>query len=331
MAATGVAMADDGGERTARAVAPDPAAAPAIEFRDVTKSYGPVRALDGLDLRVRRGEIFGFLGPNGAGKTTAIRILVDLLRPDRGTVSVLGFDAQEAGVEVRRRTGYLAADRQLYEQLTAQQLFDYVDALRGGAVDRDYLQSLVDQLELEPDRRIGTLSSGNRQKVGLIQALIARPELVILDEPTRGLDPLMQEVVEEILREIAADGRTVFFSSHVLAEVEELCDRAAILRAGRVVDVFDLAEQRRLAPRRVEVTFDIPPPTDAFAALAGVAVLATQGATVVLDVSGGFDELIKCLARYTVEHLESRQPTLEEMFLSYYEAPGVEKTAERKR
>lgn len=310
---------------------PDPAAVPAIEFRDVTKSYGPVRALDGVDLQVRRGEIFGFLGPNGAGKTTAIRILVDLLRPDRGTVSVLGLDAQAEGVEVRRRIGYLAADRQLYEQLTAQQLFDYVDAIRAGAVDRDYLQSLVDQLDLECDRRIGTLSSGNRQKVGLIQALMARPEVVILDEPTSGLDPLMQEVLEKILREVATDGRTVFFSSHVLAEVERLCDRAAILRAGRIVDVFNLAEQRRLAPRRVEVTFDVAPPPDAFTAITGVDVKATRGATVVLDVRDGFDALIKHLARYTVEHLESQQPTLEEMFLSHYEHPGSDSEEEGER
>ncbi len=324
-------MAAGDAERIASAVAPDPAAVAAIEFRDVTKSYGPVRALDGINLRVRRGDVFGFLGPNGAGKTTAIRIVVDLLRPDRGTVSVLGLDAQEAGVEVRRRIGYLAADRQLYEQLTAQQLFDYVDALRGGAVDRDYLRSLVERLDLERDRRIGTLSSGNRQKVGLVQALMTRPEVVILDEPTNGLDPLMQEVVEEILREIAADGHTVFFSSHVLAEVERLCNRAAILRAGRVVDVFDLAEQRRLAPRRVEVTFDVPPPPDAFAALTGVAVQATRDATIVLEVRDGFDELIKCLARYTVEHLESRQPTLEEMFLSYYEDPGAGPAEEGER
>ena len=310
---------------------PDPAAVPAIEFRDVTKSYGPVRALDGVDLQVRRGEIFGFLGPNGAGKTTAIRILVDLLRPDRGTVSVLGLDAQAEGVEVRRRIGYLAADRQLYEQLTAQQLFDYVDAIRAGAVDRDYLQSLVDQLDLECDRRIGTLSSGNRQKVGLIQALMARPEVVILDEPTSGLDPLMQEVLEKILREVATDGRTVFFSSHVLAEVERLCDRAAILRAGRIVDVFNLAEQRRLAPRRVEVTFDVAPPPDAFTAITGVDVKATRGATVVLDVRDGFDALVKHLARYTVEHLESQQPTLEEMFLSHYEHPGSDSEEEGER
>jgi len=290
-----------------------------------------VRALDGVDLQVRRGEIFGFLGPNGAGKTTAIRILVDLLRPDRGTVSVLGLDAQAEGVEVRRRIGYLAADRQLYEQLTAQQLFDYVDAIRAGAVDRDYLQSLVDQLDLECDRRIGTLSSGNRQKVGLIQALMARPEVVILDEPTSGLDPLMQEVLEKILREVATDGRTVFFSSHVLAEVERLCDRAAILRAGRIVDVFNLAEQRWLAPRRVEVTFDVAPPPDAFTAITGVEVKATRGATVVLDVRDGFDALVKHLARYTVEHLESQQPTLEEMFLSHYEHPGSDSEEEGER
>jgi ABC-2 type transport system ATP-binding protein len=304
------------------APAADSSAEPgAIELTALTKSYGDVRALDGIDLSVGRGEIFGFLGPNGAGKTTAIRILLDLIRPDSGRALILGLDAQRDGVAVRRRTGYLPSERHLYENMTAADLFAYVDRVRGGTVDRGYVRSLTERLELDADRRIGSLSSGNRQKVGVVQALMARPEVAILDEPTLGLDPLMQEIVEEILRETAADGRTVFFSSHILAEVEELCDRAAILRAGRVVDVFDLAEQQRLAPRRVDVTFRAPPPPAAFGGIDGVSVLSTGDRSATLEVRDGFDELIKCLARLEVDHLESRQPTLDELFLSYYEEP----------
>ena len=304
-------------------------ATPAIELEALEKSYGSARALRGIDLSVEQGELFGFLGPNGAGKTTAIRILLDLIRPTGGRARVLGFDAQSDTVEARRHIGYLPGDAQFYRDLTADELFAYVGRLRDGAIDRPYLRRLIDDLRLDVGRPIRALSRGNRQKVALIQALMPRPELVILDEPTTGLDPLMQDVVEDLLREVAADGRTVFFSSHLLAEVEQVCTRAAILREGRIVNVFDLAEQRRIAPREVHVVFDAPPASDAFDAVPGIRVVSVIGTEARFETDGGIDSLIKELARHTVLELQSNEPTLEELFRKYYEEPEGEADPER--
>lgn len=303
-------------------------AAPAIEFEALEKSYGSARALQGIDLSVGQGELFGFLGPNGAGKTTAIRILLDLIRPTGGHARVLGFDSQSETVEARRHIGYLPGDAQFYRDMSADELFTYVEQLRGAGVDRPYLRRLVDDLQLDTGRPIRALSRGNRQKVAVIQALMARPELVILDEPTTGLDPLMQDVVEDLLREVAADGRTVFFSSHLLAEVEQVCTRAAILREGQIVNVFDLAEQRRIAPREVHVVFDTAPAPDAFDAVPGIRVVSVAGAEARFETDGGLDALIKALARHTVLELESSDPTLEELFRKYYEVPANEAALE---
>lgn len=256
---------------------------PAIEFAGLTKRYGAVRALDGVDLVVQRGEVFGFLGPNGAGKTTALRVLMDLIRPTSGHVRVFGHDAQQEPVTVHRLCGYLPADAGLYSGMSADAYLRLVGALRDG-VDEPYRDSLIERLRLERDRPIGTLSRGNRQKVGLVQALMARPPLVVLDEPTSGLDPLMQEVVEETLRAYARDGGTVFFSSHVLAEVEQVCDRVAMLRAGRVEDVFALEAERRLAEHVVIVEFAVAPPADAFAGLPGVTLQRADGAVYTFHV-----------------------------------------------
>jgi ABC-2 type transport system ATP-binding protein len=290
----------------------------AIETEALAKDFGPVRALDGIDLRVESGEVFGFLGPNGAGKSTTIRILLDLIRPSSGSARIFGFDAQRESVDAHRCIGYLPDDVQLYNDLTAEQYFDYVQRLRGD-VYPDLRDRLVEDLQLDIHRRVGTLSRGNRQKVGLVQALMTRPRVVILDEPTSGLDPLMQEVVEDALRDVAADGRTVFFSSHVLAEVEEVCTRVAILREGRIVDVFDLAEQRRLLPRRVTVTFagDVPP-NGTFEGLPHVRQRDRDGRRIVFETSGSVDPLIKALAAHDVEAITSHEATLEDLFLSYY-------------
>ena len=296
-------------------------AAPAIEFEALEKSYASARALRGIDLSVGQGELFGFLGPNGAGKTTAIRILLDLIRPTAGHARVLGHDAQRDPVEVRRHIGYLPGDAQFPRDVTSADLFAYVERLRRGGLDHAYLRRLVDDLQLDTSRQIRALSRGNRQKVAVIQALMARPELVILDEPTTGLDPLMQDVVELLLQEVAADGRTVFFSSHVLAEVEQVCTRAAILREGHIVNVIDLAEQRRIAPREVRVIFEQPPAPDAFDAVPGIRVIAVAGSEARFETDGGIDALIKALARHTVVELESSEPTLEELFRKYYQAP----------
>ena len=290
----------------------------AIETTALTKDFGPVRALDGIDLRVEPGEVFGFLGPNGAGKSTAIRILLDLIRPTAGSARIFGFDAQRQSVDAHRCIGYLPDDVQLYNDLTAAQYFDYVQRLRGD-VDAALRDRLVEDLQLDVNRKVGTLSRGNRQKVGMVQALMTRQRVVILDEPTSGLDPLMQEVVEDALRAVAADGRTVFFSSHVLAEVEEVCTRVAILREGRIVDVFVLAEQRRLLPRRVTVTFaEAAPPNGAFEGLPQVTQRGRDGRRIVFETSGSVDPLIKALATHTVEAIESHEATLEDLFLSYY-------------
>lgn len=198
-------------------------------------------------------------------------------------------------------------------------LFDFVARARGIEVDHDYVDSLVERLQVSVNRPIHTLSRGNQQKVGMVAALLARPELVILDEPTTGLDPLMQEQVLDIVREVAAEGRTVFFSSHILHEVEHVCDRVAVLRGGELVGVFDLAAQRRLASRPVTVTFDTPPAVEAFAGIEGVSIATVDGATISFNLTDGISELVKRLGQFTVLELDSHEPTLEEFFFSLYQ------------
>jgi ABC-2 type transport system ATP-binding protein len=296
---------------------------PALDVAGLVKHYGRVQALRGIDLRVEPGEIFGFLGPNGAGKSTAIRVILDLIRPTAGRAEVLGHDCQRDSVVARRLMGYLPSDPAFPLKLTADEVFDYVAAVRGVEFDRGYREDLVRRLSLDTSRPVSTLSRGNRQKVGLIQALLPRPPLVILDEPTTGLDPLIQNEVEAILREVAAEGRTVFFSSHILAEVETICSRAAIVRDGLIVDVFDLAEQRRLAPVHVEVSFAEPPPPDALSRLpGGVQLVEHAGQHLVFAVRDGFDPLVKWLAGFTVESLVAREATLEELFIRHYRSEG---------
>ncbi len=290
----------------------------AIHFDGLAKHFGDVVALQGVDLTVERGELFGFLGPNGSGKTTSIRIMLDLIRPTAGHVEVLGFDAQRESVEVRRRIGYLPGEPHYYERMTALEYLTLLGSLRGHAVDVVHRDRMIERLQLDPGRKIGALSRGNRQKVGIVAALMSRPELVVLDEPTSGLDPLMQEVVEALLREAAADGATVFFSSHLMPEVEEVCSRVAMLRAGRVVDVVDLAEQRRIAPLRVVVTFAQPPLRSALEGIPSAPLGALVGGRAVFETHDGIDALVKRLADFTITRLETHQPTLEELFLSYY-------------
>lgn len=297
----------------------------AIRLTRLTKDYGDVRALDELDLTVEPGQVFGFLGPNGAGKTTALRILLDLIRPTSGHAEVLGFDAQSESIEVRRRVGYLPDDPQMYEGMTGRRFLEFMSSLRGTASNDGgataFRDSLCERLQLDPMRRIGTLSRGNRQKVGVVLALMERPQLVVLDEPTTGLDPLVREEVELLLREVAADGRTVFFSSHVLSEVEQVCDRVAMLRNGRLIDVLEPREERRLAPQRFTVTFAAggAPASEVLAAIDGVSVISATPSEVVLETVGGADALLKCLAGYTVTRLETHEVSLEELFLSYYQ------------
>jgi ABC-2 type transport system ATP-binding protein len=288
-----------------------------IQAEGVTKFYGESRGVVDLGFEVERGEVFGFLGPNGAGKTTTIRLMLDLIRPGSGKLELFGLDAQKDSVVIRSRVGYLPGDLHLYERMTPRELLRYFAALRG----LDGLgegEQLAERFELELDRPIKALSKGNRQKVGLVQAFLHRPDLLLLDEPTAGLDPLIQITFNELLREVAAEGRTVFLSSHILSEVQRLADRVAIIREGtlELLEAIDVLRARAFV--RVEVTFRELPPPRAFADVPGVRELERRGPVVLLALEGSADPLIKALARFEVLALDSHEADLEDFFLALY-------------
>ena len=291
---------------------------PAIETAGLTKFYGETRGIEELDLLVEPGEIFGYLGPNGAGKTTTIRLLLDLIRPTRGSAAVAGLDIHRQSLQVRRLTGYLPGELKLPPRSTAIGLLSFLGRLRGG-VERRAIETLADRLELDLERRIEDLSKGNKQKVGIVAAFMHDPQLLILDEPTSGLDPLRQQDVLELIRERAAAGRTVFLSSHELDQVEHVAQRVGIVRDGRLVAVETIASLKQRAIRRVEVR--LAEPTAAAERLRrapGVRDFAVEDGVVRLTVEGSMDALVKELARLPVETLTSEPPELDEIFLSYY-------------
>jgi len=301
----------------------------AIEIRDLVKSYGRVRALRGVNLEVRRGEIFAFLGPNGAGKTTTIRCMLDFIRPDAGFLRVLGIDPQRDPVAVRQRVGYLPGELHFDENLTVEGALRLFAAMRGKAVDWAWVRALAERLDLDLRPRIRNLSKGNKQKVGVIQALMHRPELLILDEPTLGLDPLMQREVLRLMREARDAGATVFFASHIMSEVEQVADRVGIIRQGVVVEVAGTEDLIRRAVRRVRVRFEGPVDPRPLTALPGVRLLRREdGEELLLQVEGRMDPLIKALAAFPVRDLETERPSLEEVFLAYYEPSPVSSEAD---
>lgn len=302
---------------------------PAIELRGLVKDYGRTRALAGIDLTVGPAQIFGFLGPNGAGKTTAIRIMLDLIRPTAGAATVLGLDTVRDSIQVRRRCGYVPGELRLYETMDGRAFLDLIDSFRPEKRDARHRAGLIERLDLDPSITIRALSKGNKQKLGLIQALMHRPELLILDEPTSGLDPLVQNEVAALLEESVRDGRTVFFSSHVLPEVERLSHSVAIIRKGTIVAVEDVARLKSRSVHVIEVTFAQAPPSDAFASLPGVTELQRDGSTVHLQAREGIDALLKAIARYRVLDLRTEQPSLEGAFLEYYTAPAQPPGEER--
>jgi ABC-2 type transport system ATP-binding protein len=289
--------------------------------RGLHKSYGPVYALRGVDLEVRRGEIFGFLGPNGAGKTTTIRCLLDLIRPDSGELRVLGFDPQAQPVAVQARTGYLPGELRLNDNLTAERQIRFFADMRGGMEDWQRVRGLAERLQLDLGRPIKNLSKGNKQKVGVVQALMHRPELLMLDEPTAGLDPLVQREVLNLVREARAEGATIFFSSHIMSEVQAVADRVAMIRKGEIVEVAETQSLIEKALRHTTIQFKEPVDVGALAELPGVTVLDGGEEThVTLQVEGDMDTLIKALGRFPVRDLETARPSLEEVFLRYYQA-----------
>lgn len=292
----------------------------AVVTRGLNKFYGDVHALRGVDLEVPRGEIFGFLGPNGSGKTTTIRCLLDLIRPSSGSARVLGLDPQAEPVAVRARVGYLPGELRLDDNMTANEVLRFFNRLRGGRAEEGYIRHMADRVGLDLGTPVKNFSKGNKQKVGVVQALMHRPELLLLDEPTSGLDPLMQQEVLRLISAAQAGGATVFFSSHVLSEVQEIAKRVAILRRGEVVEVAETDALINRALRRVRVRFREPPDNSHLARLPGVKILDWDDrGGVHLQVSGEMAPLIKALAGFRVVDFETERPTLEEVFLAYYE------------
>jgi ABC-2 type transport system ATP-binding protein len=294
-----------------------------IKTEKLTKYYGSHRGIIEVDLEVGRGEVFGFLGPNGAGKTTTIRVLLDLIRPTSGKAYVFGIESSADPVAIHRRIGYLPGEFALYDRLTGRQTLEYFGNLRGG-VDKAYQASLIERFDLDPSRRYREYSKGNKQKVGLVAALQHRPELLMLDEPTAGLDPLVQQTFFSLLREQVKDGATVFLSSHILSEVERSCDRVAIIREGRLVRVDRVDALRDLAHHHVELRFDGKPPEAEFRKLKGVSDVAVEDHILRMRVLGSITPIVQAAARLGVVDFLSREPSLEETFLAQYGRESAE-------
>lgn len=295
------------------------AAGPCIRTEGLTKLYGRSVGIDGLDLEVGRGEVFGFLGPNGAGKTTTIRLLLDLIRPTSGRAEILGLDTRRDSLAVRRLVGYLPGEIALYGDLTGLELLTYLASLRGG-VGEGVIRELAERLDVELDRAIADLSKGNRQKVGLIQAFMHEPQLLILDEPTAGLDPLVQQEFYAMARETRERGATVFLSSHILREVQETADRAAFIRAGRLVAIEDVDSLRRRSLRHVHVVFADAVSPASFNVVPGVRSvnIGPDQRSTAFVVEGDADAFVKALARHHVLSLVSEEADLEDVFMAHY-------------
>jgi ABC-2 type transport system ATP-binding protein len=291
----------------------------AIEIEGLIKTFGPTRALEGLDLQVATGEVHGFLGPNGAGKSTTIRVLLGLMRADAGTVRLLGGDPWRDAATLHHRLAYVPGDVSLWPNLTGGEAIDLLGRLRGG-LDPQRRADLLDRFELDPRKKARTYSKGNRQKVALVAALSSDVELLVLDEPTSGLDPLMEAVFRSCIEEEKRRGRTVLLSSHILAEVEALCDRVSIIRRGRTVESGTLADLRHLTTTSIRAELATAP-TD-LDALPGVTGLDVSGNRVTCDVEADhLDQLLQTLTHFGVRSLVSQPPTLEELFLRHYEEP----------
>lgn len=296
-----------------------------IETKALTKTYtrGRAPALDRLDLSVNQGEVFGYLGPNGAGKTTTIRMLLDLIRPTSGSARLLGMDSQTDSLSIRRRIGYLPGELNLWENQKAQATLDYFARLYGG-VDRRVMNGLIERLEFDPSKKLRTYSTGNKRKLGLILALMHAPELIILDEPTSGLDPLVQQTFYALMREAQAEGRTVFLSSHILGEVQAICDRVGILRGGRLQTVQSVDALTHVDQRVVTLRLREPSSPRVFAALTQAREVNVEGNQIHLRWTGAMQPMLDALstAHGYVEDMSIAEPSLEDVFLAFYDGSG---------
>jgi polyether ionophore transport system ATP-binding protein len=293
---------------------------PALRTVGLSKRFGSFDALLPLDLEVGRGEVLGYLGPNGAGKTTTIRLILGLLRPTAGRAEIFGLDSARRAVEAHRLLAYVPGETSLWPGLTGEETLHLLGRVHG-SVDESYRDLLVERFAFDPSKKVRAYSKGNRQKLMLIAAFMCRPELLVLDEPTAGLDPLMEQAFRACVAEARGEGQSVFLSSHILSEVEALCDRVGILRAGQLVEIGTLAEMRHLSALSVEATFDGSPPD--LTRVPGVAGVVVEGNRVRCQVHGSVEPLLKVLAAAGVHELLSREPSLEELFLAHY-GPSAE-------
>ncbi len=290
---------------------------PAIAIENLAKTYGSVQAVRGISMRVERGEIFGFLGPNGAGKTTTIRCLLDVIRPTSGSLRVLGLDAQRDRFAMHQRIGYLPGDVRLPGRMTGKQIISYFAHLQGR--EPVLLKDLVARFDVEMKRPLKSYSKGMRQKIGIILAFMCDPDVLILDEPTSGLDPLLQKTFNEFLLEEQARGKTIFMSSHIMSDVEKVCQRVAVIRSGELVTVEKVEALREKAGQQVTVEFADSVSMAELARIPGVSALTKTNGAYHLNVSGSMDALIKALGQYTVTRLHAQEAPLEEVFLKFYE------------
>lgn len=290
-----------------------------LELSEVTKSYGKSRGIENVSLAIREGEVFGFLGPNGAGKSTTINTVLDLLYADSGSISLFGLDSHKDSVKVRKRIGYLSGDMATDPSLTGAQYLAFAANLHGG-VDKKHVDELVQRLKCETNKKIKSLSRGNRQKIGLVAALMHDPDLLILDEPTSGLDPLVQNEFNQIIKERKSAGKTTFMSSHVLSEVQTVCDRVGFIRDGKLIRVSSLAELMRHAPRKVSVLFSTTPPDSQLRVLKGVRDLKKNGMRREFSFQGNYNELLRILAMKPLHDVQILESPLDELFMEYYQS-----------
>ena len=290
----------------------------AIHCDGLTKRFGALTALDRLTLDVQAGEVFGFLGPNGAGKSTTLRLLLGLIRPSAGRASILGIDVAEV-TELHHHLAYIPGDVSLWPRLTGAECLDLFAHLRGG-IDVAYRTELVERFQLEVDKRAKTYSKGNRQKVALIAAFATRADVMLMDEPTSGLDPLMEQEFQRCVHEATARGQTIFLSSHILSEVEELCSRVGILRAGVLVEVATIEKLRGIHKTELEIDFDGAPPD--LSTVEGVAAVTPTPGGVRLQLNGSPRPVLRRVADEAVTGVRTREASLEEIFLTYYDGHG---------